>query len=91
MEDTRNLYFEDISCNGSKFSTLKIQMQLHEFFGPIVVCKVIIQNSRREVSPVEQDTIDCEYLAYFERKKIQENFKKNEKGYYATFQFLKNV
>ena len=27
-----------------------------------------------EVSPVEQDTIDCEYLAYFEpnKKKIKE-------------------
>ena len=30
--------------------------------------KVNIQKSRSEVSPVEQDTIDCE-LAYFEPKK----------------------
>ena len=28
------------------------------------VLKVITYKSRREVSPVEQDTIDCEYLAY---------------------------
>ena len=30
--------------------------------------KVIIQKSHREVSPLE-DTIDCEYLDYFEPKK----------------------
>ena len=29
-----------------------------------------------QVSPVEQDTIDCEYLAYFEPKKILKNSKK---------------
>jgi hypothetical protein len=35
------------------------------------------------VSPVEQTTIDCEYLAYFIPKKIE---KKNLlKRYYATF------
>ena len=31
--------------------------------------KVIIQKSRREVSPLGQYTIDCKYLAYFEAKK----------------------
>ena len=28
------------------------------------------------MSPVEQDTIDCEYLAYFEPKKNQKKSKK---------------
>ena len=37
--------------------------------------KVIIQKSRKEVSLGEHDTIDCEYLAYFEQKKIQKNSK----------------
>ena len=31
--------------------------------------KFIIQKSHREVSLVEQYTIDCEYLAYFLQKK----------------------
>ena len=35
--------------------------------------KVIIKKSRREVSPVEQYTIDRGYLAYFEPKKITKN------------------
>ena len=30
----------------------------------IVSGKVIIKKSRKEASPVEQDTIDCDYLAY---------------------------
>ena len=34
-----------------------------------ILTKVVIQKSRREVSPVEQYTIDCEYLAYFQPKR----------------------
>ena len=41
--------------------------------------KVIIQKSRKEVSPEKQETIECEYLAYFEPKKLKNI-------YYATFQ-----
>jgi hypothetical protein len=37
------------------------------------IYKVIIYKLHREVSPVEQDTIDCEYLAYFKPKKNLEN------------------
>ena len=37
--------------------------------------EVIIQKSHREVSPLE-DTIDCEYLDYFEPKKNQIRKKK---------------
>ena len=35
------------------------------------VVKVIINKSCGEVSPIEQDTVDCEYLAYFSPKKNQ--------------------
>jgi hypothetical protein len=31
---------------------------------------------RREVCPVEQDTIGCEYLAYFDPEKIQKTLSK---------------
>ena len=45
----------------------------------ILWSKVIIQKSRRELSPVKQYTIDCEYLAYILQKKnsnkIQNIFK----------------
>ena len=43
--------------------------------------KVIIQKSRREVVPVEQYTIDCEYLVYcqpnrnLKKKRIRKNIK----------------
>ena len=36
------------------------------------------------MSPVEQDTIDCEYLAYFEPKN---NFKKNTQEFLCNFLF----
>ena len=32
------------------------------------VVKVIINKSCGEVSPIEQDTVDCEYSAYFSPK-----------------------
>jgi hypothetical protein len=37
---------------------------------------ILQPKSRREVSPVEQFTIDCEYLAYFLPKRNLKNLKK---------------
>ena len=40
------------------------QMFGYTYFGYTVAIKVIIYKSRREVSSIEQYTIDCEYLVY---------------------------
>ena len=58
----------------------------------IPFCKVIIQKSCREVSPVEQEKIDCEYLAHLEPKK---NSKKIQRMFYKKIQcyniYIKNL
>ena len=46
--------------------------------------KLIIKKSRRKMSPVERDTIDFEYLAYFVPKNKYKTYK-TYKRYYATF------
>ena len=66
----------ELTCRYSLFRLNSQNDIMIDFHIPALHCLLLLGSrslyrSRREVSPVEQYTIDCEYVAYFEPKNIQ--------------------
>ena len=80
---TCEIQFYHFFCNEMTFflvifSRWKMESSENIRTFPLVANKVILQKSRREVSPVEQDSIDCKYLAYvyiFSKRKFSKVIK----------------
>ena len=53
-------------------------LNIYQYFNQLQPKSLSIQKSRREASPVEQYTIDYEYLAYFDPQKRKKNIYKRD-------------